>query len=419
MLKFYIDESGNTGDLVHKKSNNFNLNFNNQPFFALAAVGLLDRHIIELHEIISKLKKEYKIQSPELKAENIFDKKSQLILKLVNYLLNNEINYFIELTDKKYFICNNIVHHQVFPSYFIPIEQELMGYNQIIREIFIDFFVNDLTEKEYSAFFSACIEASEEKLKLSFSQLSNFAKNQVKGTRDLYRKQVYQSICERIDLSIEYFNDFKKREKDIDLIVRKFIPIPDKTKRGNLVHLLPQIPSLTNIIARINKLENGIKNIHFIHDEQKQFDLISIDNIQEMVGLNIPNFNFTQANFHLKEKPSINFEVNSKESIGIQIADILAGFTMRYIDKKLHNQQLDNIHHEIFEKIEYGCKKYSPINYVMPISGFVKLNKPYERGIKISDEAKCAELYHHQYLLSKYLRENNSLYFSGSLKPQN
>lgn len=97
--------------------------------------------------------------------------------------------------------------------------------------------------------------------------------------------------------------------------------------------------------------------------------------------------------------------------MGIQIADILSGFTMRYMQKRFKNEDMDSIYHEIFENIEYN-KNLSTINYMIGISGFVKLNKGYTRSIEISDEAKEMEDEYIGYLVFSILKNEifNSAY---------
>lgn len=46
MLNYYLNESGHTGDLASKTGTNFD--FEGQPFFALAAVGISDLAKLEL-----------------------------------------------------------------------------------------------------------------------------------------------------------------------------------------------------------------------------------------------------------------------------------------------------------------------------------------------------------------------------------
>jgi len=44
-MKYYIDESGNTGDLVMTEEN---LNFSSQEYFTLSCIGISDEQLIKL-----------------------------------------------------------------------------------------------------------------------------------------------------------------------------------------------------------------------------------------------------------------------------------------------------------------------------------------------------------------------------------
>jgi len=82
-MKYYIDESGNTGDLIMTEEN---LNFSSQEYFTLACIGLEDEKLIDLENYIKKLKKKYKIQNKELKFGKImtyFWKKNRIYFRII------------------------------------------------------------------------------------------------------------------------------------------------------------------------------------------------------------------------------------------------------------------------------------------------------------------------------------------------
>jgi hypothetical protein len=97
--------------------------------------------------------------------------------------------------------------------------------------------------------------------------------------------------------------------------------------------VLPNLSSFTNIYARINRYEGGsLSDIRLIHDEQLQFDSIletskaAAESLQhEAARCFTPH-----SDFHFRESASLSFASSSK-STGLQIADILAGFCMRYV----------------------------------------------------------------------------------------
>lgn len=399
-MKIYIDESGNSGDLIQRK---IDLTFSNQNIFTLSAVKIPEDVYSKMeNEFIPELKKKYKIQGSEIKSSDLFDKKPKVILEIVNFIKDNNIDYFIEITDKKYYICNSIVIHQVIPPYFIPREKESGGEYPVLREIYMDTLIRNIGKPEYQCFFNACKNINEESLLNSFNGLKEFFSLKVKEEKDLYLKNIYQGIVNHVDMSIEDYFDIKEKE-GLEYAVRKFIPIPDENKKGKLTYLLPQISSLTNLIARINYFNGGLEDIHFMHDQQVHFDNILSYNVQQMLEIGSTVHKFTNSDFNIKKPVDITFEVDSKNSVGVQIADIISGFTMRYIQKRFKNEDMDSIYHKIFESIEYN-KNLSTINYMIGISGFVKLNKGYTRSIEISDEAKNMENEYIQYLVIQYIK---------------
>ncbi|HHX2524857.1 DUF3800 domain-containing protein [Neisseria flavescens] len=398
-MKIYIDESGNSGDLVQRK---IDLTFSNQNIFTLSAVKIPEDVYSKLEkEFIPELKKKYKIQSGEIKSSNLFDKKPKVILEIVDFIKDNNIDYFIEITDKKYYICNSMVIYQVIPPYFIS-REELNGERKVLREIYMDIFIRNIGESEYQCFFEACQNINEESLLNSFHTLKKFFSEKIKEEKDLYLKIIYQCIVNDIGISIEDYFDIKDKE-GLDNAVRKFLPIPDENKKGQLIYLLPQISSLTNLVARVNYFNGNLEDINFIHDQQVHFDNILSYNVEKMLDVGETGYKFTNSNFNIEKPVDITFDADSKDNVGIQIADILSGFTMRYMQKRFKNEDMDSIYHEIFENIEYN-KNLSTINYMIGISGFVKLNKRYTRSIEISDEAKNMENEYIQYLVFQHMK---------------
>ncbi|WP_315377600.1 DUF3800 domain-containing protein [Kingella denitrificans] len=392
-MKIYIDESGNTGDLIQ---NNHDLTFSNQEIFTLAAVKLPDTEEKELELVISYLKQKHKIQASELKTKKLFDNKSKFIHDLIEYISCKNIDYYIEIIDKKYYLCNSIVRHQVFP---LVLGTEKIDIDQIIREIFTDILFNNLTTNIYMAFCASCRNLNKESLILSFNELLALCNNNLNHRSQEYLRDIYLYMKDSIKNTIDYF--INKEKIAGNRVINEFIPIPDKNKKGYLIYLLPQISSLTNIIARVNFTNKSIKNIIFIHDNQVHFDEILINNSNSMINYQSIGFNFTNSEFKIHEKPNMKFNNNSKNSLGIQIADILSGFTMRYINKMLKNEYMEDIYHKIFNLLE-SEKNYPTINYMISISSFIKLNKKYNRGIEISEEGKSLE----NWYIQEYITRN-------------
>jgi hypothetical protein len=106
---YYIDESGNTGDAI-KLGEKFN--FGGQPMFTLAAIGIADTSTCEAQ--VSNLKRRHRIQARELKSD-IAWKKPAFARELFAYLTRLRAPLFVEVVDKRYYVCANIVSTWIAP----------------------------------------------------------------------------------------------------------------------------------------------------------------------------------------------------------------------------------------------------------------------------------------------------------------
>lgn len=107
--EYYIDESGNTGDLSTVKIDSY---FVEQRMFALAAFGCtLDQ---DFTDKLGALKKAHRIQSSELKSKQAYDK-PRFIFDLLDLLETRRAPIFIELVDKHFFVVVNIIERMVVP----------------------------------------------------------------------------------------------------------------------------------------------------------------------------------------------------------------------------------------------------------------------------------------------------------------
>lgn len=327
MDKFYIDESGNTGDVI-KTGNNFD--FGNQPLFVLSAIGINDLNT--LHKKIVQLKKKHKIQQKELKSTKIYKSKPDFICDLVDYIKSERIPFFIELVDKKYFISSNIVNCVVISPYFSSNDHSSM----LARNIFSDFIYSKDSALIYDGFIKCCMEPTEETLLNYMGKLKDYFEKYSKYYPD--PDSISDSIAKNINESIGDFNIIKRNEKDNAF--KRFIPIPDENKNGKNVWLLPNLSSFNSIYARINKYKKGkLSEVMIIHDEQAQFDEI-IAKIHEELGSidGLADVVTHSGDYNFIEKSQLQF-IDSKDSIAVQVSDVLSGFVMRYVQDSLYSDK--------------------------------------------------------------------------------
>lgn len=324
MLNYYIDESGNTGDVL---STGDDFGFSGQPIFSLACVGVDQTE--KLDGFICELKEKYNIQGKELKSTKIYRKKPEFIIDLIDFLGRENIPIFIEVVDKKYFISANIVNCHVLPAYSSTPETI---YSQKARNDYADFIYYNAPNSVFNKFINACKCPSNETLSESFNEIQSF----VKGYLPSNEFSVF--LLKNIEESVKDYDKLKLiNQKEAHF---KFIPLPDSSKKGKSIWMLPNLSSFTSIYARINQYQDGrIAKVSIIHDEQAHFDEIISINKKLLEGINMNNSIATRtAKYAFSGSASLQFS-ESHEYVAIQVADILAGLAMRYTQEKIEGKR--------------------------------------------------------------------------------
>lgn len=225
-MKVYIDESGNTGDLIQQK---IDLTFSNQEIFTLAGISIPDDNFLYLEEnLIPKLREEYKINTKELKSTTLFLGCPEFISDLLDYIIEENINFFIEVTDKKYFICNSITRYNIYRS--APNDCEKTGIPQIFREIYTDILFNRLDIKGYEFFFKTCKTRDKKSLLDSFDYLLKFASREIELEHSCYLKIIYELMKNNIKQTKDIYEAIEIKENNA---LTYFLPLPDKNKKIN------------------------------------------------------------------------------------------------------------------------------------------------------------------------------------------
>lgn len=134
---------------------------------------------------------------------------------------------------------------------------------------------------------------------------------------------------------------------------------------------MPNISSFATIHARLNQhLGGNMEDVTFVHDEQMQFDDIVEANktLAESLRDDLSSVKLRTADYSFRTSPTLMFQ-NSKGSLGIQVADVIAGFVSRYVYQKLWNPEtIDSDHDEAFQLIDRFTRwnGVTGINYVAP-----------------------------------------------------
>ncbi len=332
-MKYYLDESGNTGDI---SLTNPSLDFDGQPIFTLACIGTNEPSTLE--EYFNTIKTKHNVLSDDLQLTNIYKRKPKFIKDLFKFVESENLPFFIEVVDKKYYLSINIVNNYLMAPYLIQHEtQEDID----VRKIYSNFIYHSFSNELFLEFANACKEPSNTKIINLFNSFIDFI-----------RKIKDEAPLGMLDFLEDGLDDFYCIQNEIgNEAYKKFLPIPDVSKKEYFVWILPHFSSFTNVYARINLCHNGdLSNIVMFHDEQAHFDKI-IEKAKADAELysELSCNSFTPvANYNFKQSAALFFTA-SKNNTGIQVADVLSGFVMRYVRDFISNNEICAVKKESFD----------------------------------------------------------------------
>ncbi|MEX2745593.1 DUF3800 domain-containing protein [Rhizobium mongolense] len=319
MIKiFFLDESGNTGDLVKAGAD---LAFGDQSTFVLVAVGIDDE--AELATELSRLRAVHKIQGSELKSKRLVGK-PRIAGDVARYLHNRGLPVFVEVVDKRFFICATMVNHFVIPF----VSQEFDGRRDVME------MKNQVAEYLHAlaplpvlqSYIDACSAPSISATRTAFAEISGWL--EVRAASDSNAEFILKFVRDTID-------EFEEAARSPDGEINLYLPDPDLSKASNPFWMLPNLSSLTNIYGRINLFRRRkMADVTLIHDEQLQFDHIlesSKKTIEDLAQAG-KDWSVRNADYRVLERAEMRF-LRSEQSAGIQAADVLAGFIMRFVQQ--------------------------------------------------------------------------------------
>lgn len=354
-MNFYVDESGNTGETLSKE---FKFNFEQQPNYVLSGILLDEEQQTALRLFLESQVEKFKVQGNELKAGNLYNSNPKFVTEFVDYLLQNNIPFFIELMDKCYYLNFQLIEYFIVPYYSMPLNDENIFFKRFLASNLSKVLNQDI----YQNFINTVKENTNESLENFYETLINHF--QAAG-RDELKLSVEQT-------KIDYFE-----AKEIDAVqaLKKFSPIPDENPKQRLLHFLPNFNAFTNLVARAQRYidENlNHKEFQIVHDEQKQFDIIFKSGLKQMKNVKtdeiVQDSNIEEkARFNIEESIDITFK-DSKTDILIQASDLISGVVMRFwIDFLNDNEEKIKTYLPIIKQLHYPYDKTNVgINYVVP-----------------------------------------------------
>lgn len=334
-MYYFIDESGHTGDVARLNTLS---DFSDQPIFCLAAVGVANESSLE--QKINRLREKHGVRVDELKSSARRDR-PELTHDVVKLICTERYPFFLEIMDKKFFLAAHITSCQLLP----PIRGSAAdARTHFFQNLAADYLFERLPDAVFAQFIAACLFPSHETLSAQLSALIDFAR------ADAAAGDVAAIV---VDLASTALSDYEEaRAEGHEDAFYNFLPVPDDNKHHKRVWILPNLSAFTNIYARINFNQKGrLANVRLIHDEQVQFDdILEISKETAEALRERADEMFTpHSDFNFRESASLSFGSSAK-SVGVQVADILAGFCMRYVRDFVANRaNIDPIAHQTYD----------------------------------------------------------------------
>jgi hypothetical protein len=325
-MDFYLDESGSSGDLIHTGDD---LAFNGQPIFVLAALGVPDEG--QMTSLVEALRHKHRLSTEEFKSTTL-KSKGRFFRELVELLLDLQMPYFLEVVDKRFQICATLINTQLFTASHSDFGTEIMAR---ASNGVADMLYQYAPASVLQAFLDACKLDTPQAVDASFQALIH---------ADIQASPPHENLAELVPaLSRIVHDQFIDEQRNDPLAYRTYLPLPDLNKRGQPVWMLPNLSSLMNIYARINLARRrSLAGVRLIHDEQAHFDeiLAMSKSMAEALREHAADFWTPHADYFFDQQAELLF-ANSAQHLGLQLSDLLAGFTMRHVRALVDGLPLD------------------------------------------------------------------------------
>ncbi|MDD5447361.1 MAG: DUF3800 domain-containing protein [Methanocellales archaeon] len=317
-MQVYIDESGQTGEVAPNV-------LDNQPYFTLAGLGVLEDQENSIEEKVKQLKEKHGITKIELTSKVVYPKYPNFMLDLFVFLNDLDCPLFVEMMDKKYYLSMNIADI-IYPAMegFMEVPKDLEDYLVEIRPIAADYIYNNASKEVYTSFHIAC----EMQTKESFEKFLFGFVGELKKKKDNIGQRLYKDAM----VTVQIYQKHLESEPFSDANWTIHLPL-FRDEKDKEVSLLPNIQALSNLCARAEQYREDMKlpAVRFIHDEQHIYkDILEhiIQRLKELDSYKGVNLNTYRSKFHLQKQTDIRFS-KSSDSTCIQIADLMAGLINR------------------------------------------------------------------------------------------
>ena len=355
MNAYYLDESGTTGDLAR----NAEEGFGGQRVFVLACLGVEDSKALGAE--LTRLMRHHRVQHKELKSLSVI-RKPRLVGDLIGHLREHQYPVFLEVVDKRFFVIAMLVNHLLR----VPMKAGFFP----VRVALAEYLTDVLPEQWVFAYCQLCSEQSEASLREIFATLIALGVDADDKVMGEALRRFAQRALDEFDAA------------GATRTVVPFLPIPDSGKKGQTYWMLPELTSLTGIYGRLNQFHGqNVGDLVLVHDEHAHFDEIfqlakqtAEGLVEQGVEMVLPH-----SDYRFKQRANLRF-ARSVDEPGIQAADVLAGFAMRYIQDRLASAApLPDGREEIFAQLVGLAAPFLPVgvNFVVAEADLDRMGIPH------------------------------------------
>ena len=328
--RYCVDESGHSGDMAGTRNV---LDFLDQPFFVLAAVGMPEgEQLASLSAEVDALRVAHRLPPTELKSKSL-QSKPKFVVELLEAVLERGLPFFLEVVDKRYFVGTNLVEFVLLPP--------IMGFEEgphkhFIRNQFAELVYEEVSDDVLQEFARACAAPSHDALMSVFEGLREACREELRDPNNL-------PFMAGLEVATKHVTaEYLQLREDDERAFQRFLPPTDLNRFGKPVSMLPNQTCFTNICARINRSRGGnMSGVRIIHDEQLETANILCDSKLKLEQIKATSFRpYTPfADYLLDGEATLEF-ASSHQELGIQLADVLAGTAMRFY-RELTREQPD------------------------------------------------------------------------------
>lgn len=313
---YFLDESGHSGDLVRGDPADA---FGGQPTFTVAAVRLDAAEETAWSERLQRLLPAGWTRG-ELKSD-LLKRRPKLAHDILGDMLDAGLPRFIEIVDKRYFLCVHLLE-QLILGPWVRVASEASDWG--MRNRLSDRLYDLLPDAAIAAYSAACQTPGHDSLRFAFNEVLRAA--ETTGRAD----QASEALRELTWTSLEDYLEMRSEDPQAHL---RFLPAPDEGLNARTVWVLPNLSAFTNIYARINRRHRrDLQAIRLIHDNQRYYEAIlrQAKADAETLGRQEVEMFTPEGDYRFASEAQLAF-ADSADHLGLQLADLLAGFCMRVV----------------------------------------------------------------------------------------